>query len=175
MHLINENEISSIIKISINSILLWISILVTFVVAIIALFKKNSSSGSSSSGGEKSCTCNYDDIEKYLIGQGFVQNYTTIYPKSIGLKNSDEDVNSFFTIQGDENKVTFSGPGDGLTMSFQKEDDNQKQGVVIKGDQASMVFNSSDTAHDIINFCNLDDSKCYWYYNYNNESEKNCN
>lgn len=164
----------SIIKISINSILLWISILVTFVVAIIALFKKNYSSGSSSSGEEKSCTCNYSDIAQYLIGKGFVQNYTAIYPKSIGLKNSDEDTNSFFTIEGDENKVKFSGPGDGLTMSFQKEVDDQNQGVVIKGDHASMQFNSSDTKHDIARF-NNDDSKCYWYYNYNNESEKNCN
>lgn len=161
----------SIVQISINSILVWLSILIIFVIAMIALFKKTSS-GSLSSGGDK-CLCDYDDVAEAMKGKNFAKNYEPMYPQSIGLKKSETDTDSFFKIDGDGNKVTFSGPGDGLTMSFQKETDGQKQGVEIHGDHASMQFNSSDTAHDIAKF-NNDDSGCYWYYNYKNESDKNC-
>ena len=162
----------SMIEISINSILVWLSILIIFVIAMIALFKKTSS-GSLSSGGDK-CVCDYDEVADAMEAKNFAKNYKTIYPQSIELKKSESDSNSFFKIAGDGNTVTFSGPGDGLTMSFQKETDGQKQGVEIHGDHASMQFNSSDTAHDIARFNNDNNSKCYWYYNYKNESGENC-
>ena len=161
----------SIVEISINSILLWLSILIIFVIAMIALFKKTSS-GSSSSGGDQ-CVCDYNDVADAMKKKNFAQNYQPMYPQSIGFRKSETDTDSFFTIDGDGNKVTFSGPGDNLTMSFQKQTDDQTQGVEIHGDHASMQFNSSDTAHDIARFKN-DKTKCYWFYNYKNDNNNTC-
>ena len=74
-----KESTTSVLNISANTILIWISIIATFVVAIIALLKQQTPSTTSSSSGGDKCNCDYNDIADYLLTQmDFMQNYTEI-------------------------------------------------------------------------------------------------
>lgn len=151
-----KESTTSVFNISANTILIWISIIATFVVAIIALLKPQPrSTDSSSSGGDK-CTCDYDDIAAYLLTQkDFMQNYTEIKPSKITLQNSEEDKDNAFSIEHNDsdNSVTFNA---------------QDKNVYFDGRMARLQFNffgKTDANPDIVRFY-LDDDH-YWYYSYN--------
>ena len=152
-----KESTTPVFNISANTILIWISIIATFVVAIIALVKQTPSTTSSSSGGDK-CTCDYDDIASYLVTQkDFMQNYTEIKPSKITLQNSKEDEDNAFSIDHNntDNSVTFN---------------TQNKNIYFDGRMAKFQFNFSgtDTNPDIVRFY-VDDGH-YWYYSYNNTS-----
>lgn len=153
-----KKENTSVVHITANTILIWVSIIATFVVAIIALLKQTPSTTSSSSSGGDTCNCNYDDIAAYLLTQkDFMQNYTEIKPSKITLQNSKDDKDNAFSIEHNDsdNSVTFNA---------------QDKNVYFDGKMARLQFNFSgkDANPDIVRFY-LDDDH-YWYYSYNNST-----
>ena len=150
-----KKENTSVVHITANTILIWVSIIATFVVAIIALLKQTPSTTSSSSSGGDTCNCNYDDIANYLLTQkNFMQNYTEIKPSKITLQNGKDDEDNAFSIEHNDsdNSVTFI---------------TQDKNVYFDGRMARLQFSfggESDANPDIVRFY-LDDDH-YWYYSY---------
>lgn len=130
-----------VMTISINSILLWVFVLITFVIALYALFKKSAT------------TTGYDidTIANELINtKDFVQNYTTIYPSAIECKYSSEG-DPFLKIDKD---------GDNPRLTFDET-------FIFSGQDAIMQLIFNDTSNDIVRIENKEGGH-YWYYNYAN-------
>jgi hypothetical protein len=131
-----------VMTISINSILLWVFVLITFVIALYALFKKSATTTG----------CDIDTIANELINtKDFVQNYTTIYPSAIECKYSSEG-DPFVKIDKD---------GDNPRLTFDET-------FTFSGEHATMQLLFNDTSNDIVRIENKDDEH-YWYYNYDNK------
>lgn len=119
----NGNENYTVGNISANTILIWVSIIITFVLAIIALLKQQPRcTDSSSSGGDK-CNCDYNQIADYLMNEkNFMQNYTEIKPSKISLQNSEDDKDNVYAFSMTKETLKYLIDKEIFTMQLYTKD-----------------------------------------------------
>ena len=131
-----------------NSILLWMGLIVVFSLVIYLLLKP-------ANNGDT----DFDNIATEMKNRNFVQNYTTFYPSAIDFKNkSSDDTKSKMYLDGDS--IVWDSS---LKLNFNCDH------VTFVGSKAYASF-SLGGGSDIVAIKNQDpsSSKCgdYWVFNY---------
>ena len=140
------------------NILLWLSVFVTLILAIVAIVKTEN----------KNCNCsneNSSDISKE-INNWVNQNREVLQDKVLN------DVKSITFY----NDTVINAKDNNIEIHVENTNDNMQINFIGKTGRVELPLNQDN--NDIVRFANNsgnDKNTCYWYYNYNNDYGTICN
>lgn len=143
---------NSTVSISFYTIFLWIVLIATLVVAIVALIKAMHTT-------KNGCSCDNDAIVEAVKDSGlFMMHYQEIYPKSMSFKDEEGDADVFriYKSEGDAADGT-------VTFAFQDQE------VYFAGGKGQIKYHFDADTSNLVQFYSI--GKGSWCYNSDNTAK----